>query len=411
MKLFKRTLSVVVFVLCLASSSALADAVTDWNAIALNTMATAKESTPIQARTMAMVHAAMYDAANGIMHRYTPYAFRLQAPQGASPEAAAVAAAHSVLINLYPDQRAALDADYTASMAKVADGADKPAGASFGEKAGTAMLALRQNDGANSAIAYRPSARPGEYVPTTLPVGLNAAHMKTFLIQSGSQFRPGAPPVLTSTQWARDYNEIKALGSATSSQRTPLQTDIARFWGMVGPSTWNPLIRQLSAAKNLSLIDNARLYALVEMAAADAYIAVFDAKYTYNFWRPITAIRNGEIDGNDATVADVTWLPLIDTPMHPEYPCAHCITSTAVGTVLQAEFGSGTVATITMTSPTAPGVTRGWDRISDYMDEVSNARVWAGVHYRNSTIVGRHMGTQIGEYAEAHYFKRIAATP
>jgi hypothetical protein len=216
---------------------------------------------------------------------------------------------------------------------------------------------------------------------------------------NGSQFRPAAPPSLTSEQWARDYNEVKSLGGKHSSARTKEQTDIARFWVVVGPASWNPIVRQIADTPGRKLIDNARLMALVAIATSDAYIAVFDAKYAYNFWRPITAIRNGDIDGNDATTRDADWEPLIDTPPHPEYPCAHCITSSAVATILNAEVGPDAIAKATMTSVSASGVTRRWNNTKEYVDEVSAARIYGGVHYRTSAIVGQEMGRKIAELA------------
>jgi hypothetical protein len=215
---------------------------------------------------------------------------------------------------------------------------------------------------------------------------------------AGSQFRPPPPPALTSPTWTRDVNEIRELGSRTSTVRTAEQTNIARFWFQVGPSTWKPILRQVVASKDIELIDSARLFALVSMVGQDAIIAVFDAKYTYNFWRPVTAIRNADLSKNDATPREASWLPLGDTPMHPEYPCAHCITSAAVGTIIQKVVGND-VAEITVTSPTAPGVTRKWTRIQDNIDEVSRARIYAGFHYRFSTEVGQDMGRKIAELA------------
>ena len=245
----------------------------------------------------------------------------------------------------------------------------------------------------------RPATAPGVYVPTTVPVSYEWREVKPWLMKRPSQFRPEPPPALTSATWARDYDEIKQLGAKHSDKRTPEQTEVARFWTAVGVATWNPIVRSLATAHRRSLLDNARLFALVNMAAADAYVAVFDGKYTFNFWRPITAIRNGDLDGNDATNADTGWLPFVETPLHPEYPCAHCITASAVATVLESEFGAGKLSTIAMTSPTAPGVTRRWERISDYVKEVGNARVWGGIHYRNSTEVGERMGKEIGRLA------------
>jgi hypothetical protein len=373
-----------------------ADVVIEWNEIALAQVVAAKQLPPDQSRTMAMVHVAMFDAVNAVERRYTPYKVNAKAAPGASMEAAAAAAARAILVKLYPNAPDAFEKAYTVALASIQDGEGKSAGIAVGEAAAAEIYALRAADGTGAPTTYRPFTAGGVYVPTVLPVNTDTAAVKPWIMGQPAQFRPGPPPALTSKQWAQDYNEVKDLGGKTSAKRTPEQTDIARFWALTGPATWNPIMRQLAAARNLSLIENARLFALVHMAGADAFIAVFDAKYAYNFWRPITAIRNGDIDSNDATERDPGWLPLIDTPMHPEYPCAHCITSSAVGTVLIAEFGSGQVAPITMTSPTAPAVTRKWERIADYVEEVSNARIWAGIHYRTSAQVGQDMGRDIG---------------
>jgi hypothetical protein len=367
----------VVGAIFLLPIGAAADVVTEWNEIALANAVAAKQLPPDQSRTMAMVHAAMFDAVNAVEPRYHPYKTKARAAPGTSKEAAAAAAARAILIKLYPGAQDALEKAYAASLAPIPAGEGKSAGITLGETAAAEIHALRAADGTGAPNTYRSFTTGGVYVPTVLPVNTDTPAVKPWIMDQPGQFRPGPPPALTSKQWAQDYNEIKDLGGKTSGKRTDEQTDIARFWAFIGPATWNPIVRQLAAAKKLDLIENARLLALVHMAGADAFIAVFDAKYHYNFWRPITAIRNGDIDGNDATERDPGWLPLIDTPMHPEYPCAHCITSSAVGTVLAAEFGSGQVAPITMTSPTAPGNTRRWELIADYVEEVSNARIWA----------------------------------
>jgi hypothetical protein len=226
-------------------------------------------------------------------------------------------------------------------------------------------------------------------------------------MERGSQFRPGPPPALTSQQWALDYNEIKDWGGNKSTLRTAQQTEIGLFWAMVGPGAWEPIVRQLAASPGRTLLQNARLFALTEMAAADAYIAIFDAKYTFNFWRPITAIRNGDLDGNDQTVRVPDWEPLIETPLHPEYPCAHCVTSGAVAAVLESEFGAGNTPVLSMTSPTAPGVVHKWSSIKEWADEVSLARIYGGIHYRNSTVVGRAMGKKLGDLAVSTYLRPL----
>ena len=399
---------VVLLALVLVSSPrGAADAVTEWNEQALSCTVTAKQLPFAATRTMAMVHVAMFDAVNSIQRVYTPYKFNVAAGTDSSLEAAAIAAAHAVLIKLFPDQSAMLDAAYSASLVRIAHGTAKGAGVAVGEKVAADLLASRAIDGSEAANDYRPATTPGVYVVTTLPVASRWANVTPFFLERASQFRPGPPPSLTSPQWAHDYNEIKDLGAKKSSTRTPEQTEIARFWALTGPGAWDPIVRQLASSPGRTLPQNARLFALVEMAGADAYISVFDAKYAFNFWRPITAIRNGDLDGNDETARVADWEPLIDTPLHPEYSCAHCITSQAVATVLESEFGNAPVPQLSMTSSTSPGVTHKWSSIREWADEISCARVYAGLHYRNSTVVGQAMGKKIGELAVNSFLKPV----
>ena len=375
------------------------DAVLDWNEVALARVIAAKQLPPDGARTMAMVHIGIFDAVNAVEHRYTSYFFKGHAHAGTSAEAAIAAAAHTILTKLFSDQAAPLDSAYAASLAKIANGHGKTSGIELGRRIGEECLEMRAGDGTGAPNSYRPRTSAGVYVSTALPVSPEWATVKPFFMNDSAQFRPGPPLSLASSQWARDYNEIKALGALRSATRTAEQSDVARFWTITGAPSWNPLVRSLASSNRLSLIDNARLFALVNIAATDAFIAVFDAKYKNNFWRPITAIRNGDIDGNDATSLDARWLPLVDTPLHPEYPCAHCITAGAVASVLEAQFGSAEVPAIEMFSPMAPGITRRWTRIGDYVTEVNHARIWGGIHYRHSTEVGETMGRQIGTLA------------
>lgn len=203
---------------------------------------------------------------------------------------------------------------------------------------------------------------------------------------------------MKSEQWATDYNEIKVYGSRTSTKRSARQTENARFWLTPGPIVYYPVVRQIAAAKKLDVLDSARLLGLIAVARSDAFIAIFDAKYHYEFWRPVTAIRNGDIDDNSATELDATWLPLGDTPMHPEYPCAHCIMASTIASVVGSLFGEADLSEVSLTSPTAPGVTHRWSNLKALVSEVSEARIWAGFHYRFSTQVGTEMGRKIGEY-------------
>jgi hypothetical protein len=348
---------IAAFALCSAalSPTARADAVLDWNDVGIAAVIASRSSPPEGARAMAMMHVAMFEAANAVEGGYAPYAFNAARRRVRRPRGAAAAAAYRVLSGLYPQQRrrSTRRGRHRGRSSKARPAS--PAGAALGEQAAAECLTMRAKDGVGAVSDYRPVTAPGVYVGTMLPVSHDWREVKPFFLQQPSQFRPEPPPALTSELWARDYNEIKTFGEKNSRQRTPEQTEAARFWTATGAATWNSLVRALAASKPRRLAENARLFALVNMAATDAFVAVFDAKYAYNFWRPVTAIRNGDIDGNDATARDPGWLPFVDTPVHPEYPCAHCITAGAVAAVLEAEFGTGRVGPIELTSLTAPG--------------------------------------------------------
>ncbi|KYK46286.1 hypothetical protein A1D31_32470 [Bradyrhizobium liaoningense] len=398
MKTFLATKSpfLIVAILAVCIGTARADVIMDWNAKA-DAIAAEKKVLPVpQARTMSMLHVAMFEAVNAIDRRYTPYKLDLVADRSTSKEAAASTAAYNILLTIYPDQKAALDAALIASLSGIPDTEGKANGIELGKMAASGVIALRRDDGSDVQETYRPYTAPGAYVPTVVPIGTTAGRMFPWVMTSVSQFRPAPPPTLDSETWTRDVNEIRELGARNSTTRTAEQTAIGRVWFLVGPPSFNPIVRQVALAKQMDVVDCSRLFALTEIAANDAIVAVLDAKYHYNFWRPVTAIRNADITHNPMTPREPSWLPLGETPMHPEYPCAHCIVSAAVSTVLRSITGDE-VGELTMTSPTAPGVTRKWTKLQDYSDEVANARIYAGFHYRFSTEVGKDMGRKIGD--------------
>ncbi len=384
-----------------------ADVVTEWNTRVGDWMVEAKLGNPPANRIMALTHTAVYEAVNAITKRYPASGLKLEATSGASVEAAVAAANRAVVTQLMPGQQAALDSAYQAVLTAIADGPAKTAGLAVGEQAAATVLAARADDGANVPETYRPHTSAGIYVPTVLPAVPHWSQRKPWLMTGPAQFRPGPPPVLTSEVWARDYNEIKELGRKNSAQRTAEQTAIARFWEAVLPPIFHGLLRSVAALPGRDLAQNARLFMAVTQATDDAFIAVMDAKYHYHFWRPVTAIRNGDIDSNDATERDATWTPFIDTPLHPEYPCAHCILAAAVATVLLAELGPGATSTLTTTSYTAQGTARSWTSLDAFVQEVALARIYDGVHYRTSTEVGTAMGKQIGALAAAKYLRPL----
>jgi len=405
-------LAVVVLVFtasCVDATSASADVVLDWNVIALKTTAAAPFNPPLETRNLAIVHAAMFDAVNSIAGESPGYVVKLRAPRRVSAEAAAIAAAHMTLVTLYPDQQSTLDAAYTASINRIPDGPGRTGGVHIGEAVALRMLEARAYDGAMAAIKkeYFPGKRPGDWVPTP-PASLPAldpgwGSVRPFVLRQGSQFRPGPPPALHSARYARDVDEITEIGSSTSRTRRQEETDLARFWIATASQNWNPVARQMSIAHGLTLSQNARAFALLNLAGADAFIAAWDAKFAYGQWRPVTAIRAADTDGNPGTDADSLWTPLLVTPPFPDYIAGHTTYAGAAQAVLEHLFGNDPGAVITMTSATAPGIVETYTTFKDIADGVVNARVWGGIHWRTSSVQGRVVGEEVGRYVARHF--------
>jgi len=378
-------------------AAASANVVTDWDEMAV-TFIQPRMVPPVAYRAMAIMHIAMFDAVNTIEPVYRPYQAHLPAPPDTSKDAAAAAAAGAVLTKLLPDAAPDIQAALTSYLAAIPESDAKSNGIKLGDAVAAKILEARANDEASAPDAYRPVTTAGVYIPTPLTVASQWPTLKPFAMTSPSQFRPKPPIALESEQWAKDYNEIKELGEKNSSKRSARQTEDARFWLMTGPRSTHPLERQIIIQKKMSVIESARFMAVIAAAEADAMIAVMDAKYKYAFWRPITAIRNGDIDGNAATEREATWQPIDNTPMHPEYPCAHCIVSSALASAIEAMLDTADIPEVAMTSTTAPGVTHRWTNLRAYADEVAASRIVAGFHYRFSNVVGQDMGRQIGTY-------------
>jgi hypothetical protein len=322
----------------------------------------------------------------------------LPADPATSKEAAAAAAAATLLATIDAKTATEIKGALASYLASIPDGAAKTDGIRLGEAIAAKVIEARANDGSNAPDAYRPRTSPGVYVPTAITINSMWPNMKPFALAKGSQFRPKPPVTLDSAEWATDYNEVKEYGGQRNTKRNEQQTETARFWLIGAPAAYHPFIRQLVTVKQMDVVDSARFMAYVAFGLNDAFIAILDAKYHYNFWRPITAIRNGDTDGNPATELDATWQPLANTPMHPEYPSAHCILSGTVAGIVKTALGSELIPEIEMTSPTAPGVKHRFTDMTAYTEEVANARIWTGLHYRFSTRVGTEMGRQIGEY-------------
>jgi hypothetical protein len=396
-----------------AASPAFANVITDWDEKAVDVvtpMSSLGGTSPYMAvRMMGMVHAAMFDAVNSIEQRYRPYLVQLPADPATSKEAAAAAAAATVLATIDAKTAGDMKAALATYLAPLPEGAAKSDGVKLGEAVAAKVLAARANDGCDATDAYRPRTSPGVYVPTPITISSMWPDLKPFAMASGSQFRPKPPIALDSKEWATDFNELKDYGGKISTKRTAQQTETALFW--TSPLlAYQPLVRQLITAKQMGVVDSARFMELEAVALNDAIIAVLDAKYHYNFWRPITAIRNGDIDGNPATDREATWQPIANTPMHPEYPCSHCIQSGSVVAVVKAVLGGVDIPEVALKSPATPGVTHRWTNMTAFTEEVANARIWAGFHYRFSTRVGTDMGLQIGEYVVKNVMQPVVTS-
>ena len=381
------------------------DTVMEWNEIALAATVTAGQGPVPQIRTMAIVQVSVHDAVNAITCDYRTYLSIRCGPWGA-PEAAAIGAAHRALVGLLPAQASALGAARAASLA-VHGLTDSDPGVAFGAAVAEVILAFRSTDGsAQAQFSYTaPGAgNPGVWVavgaaPPVLP---GWKKVTPWVLRSLSPFEPDGPPLLHSRRYARDYNEVKEMGSLTSVTRTDEQTEIARFWLASPTAIWNVVARQVIQAHRLDLSATARALALIYLASADASIACWEAKYTFNFWRPITAIHSGDADHNVRTDADRAWMPLFPTPQHPEYLSGHSTNSSAMATVLKLLFGDELGAPIIATSPTNPGFERRWTRLSEGVEEVIDARIYAGIHYRTSDEEGAALGRKVARFVVNH---------
>ncbi|MES2973668.1 MAG: DUF3455 domain-containing protein [Pseudomonadota bacterium] len=384
-----------------AAAPARADVVTDWNIVAGDMVVQARIGTPAATRVMAIVQTAVHEAVGAAHVLHSGDA----APVAT---AAAVAAANrATLARLLPQQEAAIAKAYQAALARLGDSPAAAAGIAAGEHAAARVLAWRADDGAAAAERYRPHAAPGAYVPTTAVAAPQWPQRKTWLMAQATQFRPAPPPAMSSPRWVRDYNEVKEAGSKASRVRTADQTEVARFWEFSLPTIYHGVARSVALAPGRSVAQNARLFAAATQAMDDAVISVMDAKYHYGFWRPVTAIRNGDRDDNPATELEAGWAPFIDNPTHPEYPSAHSILASALGEVLKSEAGSAPMPELVTSSPTANNATRRWKSVDAFVQEVADARVWEGIHFRFSTEVGVTMGRQIGALAAS----RVAQSP
>jgi len=404
-----------------------ADAVTDWNLIASTAIVTtAAQPPPVSALSFAMVQGAVYDAVNAIDRGHQPYLVQPASNPTDSKEAATATAAYQVLIGLFPSQQPTLQPQYDAYIAALPDNppGSKAAGIAIGEATASAMLTARMNDGrfGPTPTPYPSPAPPGIWRPTP-PNFLNdpaawVGNVLPFLVPNVEMLRTDGPNPLTSAEYAEDFNEVKELGSLTSTTRTPDQTDAAIFWQDHAHALFNRIFRTLAASQNLNIVDSARLFAMENLAAADAAIGCWNDKYYYWFWRPITAIREADTDGNPDTQADPTWLPLFDpatpvcnplfplfTPPFPDHPSGHACATGAFVNTLQNFFGTDKIAVSAFSNKSC--TTRSFERFSDMLSEVIDARVWAGIHFRTADTQGSVLGKKVAQYLKKHYFQPV----
>jgi hypothetical protein len=395
------TATALVAAVIVAPSEGRADVVTDWNVVALQAHAASSPNGVLRTRVLAMVHAAVHDAINAIDRRANPYAFDMRAVETASAEAAVASAAYTVLSVLVPSQQTTLDAAYAASLSAVPAGPAKDDGIAVGVLAAHHILLLRQNDGSGAVVSYTPGDDLGDWRPT--PPAFAPAllpqwgQVTPFVLKAADQFRGKGPLDLTSRRYARDVEEVRMLGSATSAVRTADQTEIALFWVEPSADGWSRIARTVSADAHLDLWQNARLFALITLAMADAYIAQFEEKYHYNFWRPVTAIQAGDTDNNPRTVGDPAWMPLRPTPPIPEYSSAHAAVGAAAAEAMRRFFGTDDIPFST-TSPTAGNAVRTFTGFSHAARENGVSRIYVGFHFRFSVQDGLKMGRRIGRF-------------
>jgi hypothetical protein len=407
------------------------DAVITWNQILLNTIATTKTAPPVAARAMAMVETAVFDAVNNIVNKYQNYSITATAPIQANAaataieaESAAVEAAYTVLSSLFASQKTTLDAAHITSLAAIADGQAKNDGIAFGKTIADKVILSRVDDGSATNVAYTPGTNPDAWVPTAVITNPDATtspapavlpqwgNVKTFGIPQAdvANNRPTPPPALTSEQYTTEFNQVKDLGAANSTTRTAEQTEIAKFWAdgagtFTPPGHWNQIAQDVARDNFNSLVDNARLFAALDVAQADAAICCWDTKYTYSRWRPITAIRNADKDCNANTTIDTSWTSLLTTPNFPAYTSGHSTFSGAAAAVLTSFYGDN--YKFSTTGPGLPGVTRSFTSFNQAAEEAGMSRIYGGIHFMSDNTAGLAAGKKVGEYITANLFKAV----
>jgi membrane-associated phospholipid phosphatase len=396
-----------------------AEAVRDWNALMLDAVRLDNSSPTLSSRNFAILHTAIYDAVNSVERTHQPYRFQLDAPADSSAAAAAVGAAHTVMLALYPPIQARADQLFVTFVASQAPTPGLTNGLALGQQVGRLQLESRQADGANTQVPYIPRTEPGQWRRTLEflrpPLDPHWRYVQTFSLESLEPFVPGPPPALDSAEYAAAYEEVKALGAKASLLRTAEQSEIALFWsdfsytGMP-PGHWHEIASTIAADRQLPLAESARLFALLSVAQADAAIVCWEAKYRYNFWRPITAIRRGAEDGNDATAADDAWVHFLNAPPFPAYISGHSTFSQSSAVVLHRFFGTDALS-FAARSDSLPGVVRNFTSLAACADEVGLSRIYGGIHFQFDNVEGKRSGAKIGEFVTRNFLLPNARLP
>jgi hypothetical protein len=413
------------------------DPVSNWNTVAVQASLAAGQNGITQSRTLAIVQVAVHDALNTIEPRYARYTFTGDGPRGASVDAAIAAAAWDAIIGaitvgvlpfpgfgtpvLQAMAASQVDAAYEAVLAGIPNGTSKTNGIMVGQTAARAILARRSSDGATTPVNYVPGTQPGEWQPTPNPIPPDPpapadrlpallpgwGQVTPFVLRRSTQFDPDGPPRLSGQRYAREYNEVKEVGDRNSTTRTAEQSSIARFWYEASPAAWSRIARIVAEARGLNSWETARLLALLNVAMADGYIAGFQTKYELNFWRPVTAIRAGDTDGNPATVPDPAWSSFLNTPPVPDYTSTHSVLGGASAEVLRRFFRNDNVSFATTSGTPFAGITRSYTSFSQAAEENGLSRIYAGIHYRSAVEDGIRQGNRVGAYAFAHALRPL----
>ena len=400
----RKAAAVLFLSLCLGASQAGAGEVARWNKVATDASLAEQIDPLTESRIFAIVHASIHDALNAIERRYEPYRGRITALPNASPDAAIAAAAHAALIELVPDRKMEFDAAFADSIELVTDKRAAADGMRAGRQAAAIIMARRRDDGASLSVKYVPGGKPGDYRPT--PPDFTPAFLpqwgkvQPFVLKSSAQFRPAAPLAPASARARAEIEEIRAVGGQLSSARTAEQSEIARFWYESSPQGWNRIARVVAAERKLDEWESARLFALVHLAMADGYIGGFEAKYHYNYWRPVTAIREN---------GDAQWLPDLMTPPVPDYPSTHTVAGAAVAAVLERFFGTDLVSFSTTSGAPYAGITRKFWSFSEAARENGASRMLAGIHFASAVRAGYEQGERIGAWTYENALRPVRA--